>query len=196
MSDPLGRVKYINYLHGLQRALQSDKPHQVADARRTLAQLRHSFVEGRQYQAYEIVFQHAPPLRQNEAEVWLLVGGLFALHPLIWKDSGGAHSFGASLGKLRKKLDSPAVDRRLTVLLAKDGHSLPHHVRQAVRLLSAHDVPVHYRQLLDDLVVLLGEDHRGDVASRVRLRWAQEYYLPTTAASSDDADATDLSETE
>ncbi|MEU8109517.1 type I-E CRISPR-associated protein Cse2/CasB [Nonomuraea muscovyensis] len=185
MSEPLPvrRHAYVKYLYGLESALRSDNGARAANARRALACLRHSFVEGRQYQAYEIVLQQDPPQDQAEVETWLLVGGLFALHPLSWKSSG-PRTLGASLGRLQRKLDSPAVGRRLSLLLAKDRQTLPHHLRQTIRLLSAHDVPVNYDQLLDDLVVLLGRDHRSDAASKVRLKWAQEYYMPTSATSS------------
>jgi CRISPR system Cascade subunit CasB len=190
------RRVYVDHLCSLESALRSNDRRRAAAARRTLAHLRHSFVDGRQYQAYETIFRHGQPPDSEEAETWLLLGGLFALHPLNWKKDKGPRSLGASLGRLRKKLDeSPAVDRRLTVLLAKDRHSLPHHLRQAIRLLSAHDIPVNYGQLLEDLVVLLGKHPRGDRASAVRLRWAQEYYLPVSAVTAETSDADDLSET-
>jgi CRISPR system Cascade subunit CasB len=164
-----------------------------------LARLRHSFVEGRQYQAYEIIYQHDPPQTDgSEPEIWLLVGGLFALHPLNWRSGGGGpRSFGASLGRLQKKLESPVVGRRLSQLLAKDKRALPHYLRQTIRLLSAHDVPVHYERLLDDLLVLLSKDHRGDQASRVRLKWAQEYHTLATAKTTKGSDQlpTDFPET-
>lgn len=190
------RRKYVDYLCGLENMLRSNDRRKAAAARRTLAHLRYSFVDGREYQAYEAVFQRGQPQDSEEAEIWLLVGGLFALHPLNWKAGNAPCSLGASLGRLRRKLESPAVDRRLTVLLAKNRHSLPHHLRQTVRLLSAHDVPVHYRQLLNDLVVLLGKySHRGGRASAVRLRWAQEYYLPASAVTAETSDASDFPET-
>ncbi|MFG1879405.1 type I-E CRISPR-associated protein Cse2/CasB [Sphaerisporangium sp. NPDC049003] len=198
MPDPLvvRREAYIKYLYGLESALRSNDPNRAANARQMLARLRHSFVEGKQYQAYEIVFRQDPPEDSAEVETWLLVGGLFALHPLNWRGSARPRSLGASLGRLQKKLDSPAVDRRLSLLLAKDIQALPHHLRQTIRLLSAHDVPVHYGRLLDDLVVLLGRDHRGDKASKVRLKWAQEYYMPVSATTDEDSDepSTDLPE--
>lgn len=176
MPEPLvvRRYAYIKYLYSLENALRSDNAARAANARRALACLRHGFVEGRQYQAYEIVLQQDPPQDLAEVETWLLVGGLFALHPLSWKGSA-PRTLGASLGRLQRKLDSPAVGRRLSLLLAKDKQTLPHHLRQTIRLLSNHDVPVNYFQLLDDLVVLLGRDHRSDAASKVRLKWAQEY---------------------
>lgn len=185
MPDQLAirRDAYIKYLYGLENALRSNDPRRASEARQVLARLRHSFVEGRQYQAYEIVFQQDPPQDSSEVETWLLVGGLFALHPLNWRGGGGPRSLGASLGKLQKSMESPAVGRRLSLLLAKDKQTLPHHLRQTIRLLSAHDVPVHYGRLLDDLIVLLGKDHRGDNASKVRLKWAREYYMPVSATT-------------
>ncbi|MFI7696736.1 type I-E CRISPR-associated protein Cse2/CasB [Nonomuraea sp. NPDC049655] len=192
------RDAYITYLCGLENALRSDDRRRVSEARRVLARLRQSFVEGRQYQAYEIVFQNDPPQGDgSEPETWLLVGGLFSLHPLNWRSGGGARSFGASLGSLQKKLGSPVVDRRLTQLLAKDKQTLPHYLRQTIRLLSAHDIPVRYERLLSDLLVLLGRDHRGDRASRVRLTWAQEYYTLASAkpAKGQDQPPTDSLET-
>ncbi|MEV4288899.1 type I-E CRISPR-associated protein Cse2/CasB [Nonomuraea bangladeshensis] len=183
MSDQFAirRDAYIKYLYSLENALRSDIPRRVSEARRVLARLRNSFVEGRQYQAYEIVFQQDPPEDGSEVDTWLLVGGLFALHPLSWMGGGGPRSLGASLGRLQRKLESPAVERRLSLLLAKDKQSLPYQLRQTVRLLSMHDLPVHYGQLLDDLIVLLGRNHRGDIASKVRLKWAREYYMPISA---------------
>ncbi|TCO62885.1 type I-E CRISPR-associated protein Cse2/CasB [Actinocrispum wychmicini] len=183
MSDPVvsRRAEYIKYLHGLDAGLRSFHPKRVSEARRTLACLRNSFVEGRQLQGYEIVFQQNPPDDDAEQETWLLVGGLFALHPLVWRATKGPRSLGASMGKLSKKLvNNSSVGRRFTQLLAKDRHTLPYHLRQAIRLLSAHDIPVHYGQLLDDLVVVLGRDYRGDRASKVRLKWAREFHMPVS----------------
>ncbi|GII94318.1 type I-E CRISPR-associated protein Cse2/CasB [Sinosporangium siamense] len=187
MSDPhvVRRDRYVNHLLSLGRALRSPDPRRAAAARQALARLRHSFTEGRRHQAYEVVFQQDTPPTAAETEVWLLVGGLFGLHPLPWGDGRGPRSIGASMGRLHKKQGSPAVARRLTQLLSRDKRTLPHHLRQTVRLLSAHDVPVHYGCLLDDLVVLLGDDHRGDGASRVRLKWAQEFHMPVSAATSE-----------
>lgn len=199
MTDPVvvRRQDYVKFLYGLEGALKSNNPKRVAESRRMLACLRHSFVEGRQIQAYEIVFRNNPPRDETEQETWLLVGGLFALHPLVWRTSKGLRSLGASLGRLEKKLGSSSVGRRFTQLLARDRQTLPHHLRQAIRLLSAHDVPVHYGQLLDDLVVLLGNDYRGDEASKVRLKWAREYHMPVSAETPEDSDepSTDLQET-
>jgi CRISPR system Cascade subunit CasB len=190
------RREYVKYLYGVAGGLRSSNQSLVAESRRILAGLRHSLGEGRQLQAYTTVFRHNPPHDEAEQETWLLVGGLFALHPLVWRVDAGPRSLGASLGKLDKKLkNSPSVARRFTQILARDKRTLPHHLRQVIRLLAAHDIPVHYGQLLDDLVVLLGNDYRGDRASRVRLKWAREYHMPIPAEPAEENETSELQET-
>ncbi len=183
MTDPIvkRRNDYVKRLYGLDGARGSANPAVAAQSRRQLAVLRNSFTDGRQVEAYEIVFRADPPDNEAEQDTWLLVGGLYALHPKVWKSGPGPRTLGASFGRLAKKLDNTSVHRRFTQLLARDGPALPHHLRQAVRLLSAHDVPVDYHALLDDLVVLLGNDPRGDRAGRIRLKWAREYHMPVSA---------------
>ncbi|PPK63771.1 type I-E CRISPR-associated protein Cse2/CasB [Actinokineospora auranticolor] len=173
------RESYVNHLYGLGNCLTSRNSTLVARSRRDLALLRNSFVPGRQFAAYEIVFRNGAPDDEVEQEVWLLVGALYALHPLT---KGARGTLGASMGQLAKKIgDGSSVGRRFAQLLARDRAGLPHHLRQAVRLLSAHSTPVNYHRLLDDLTVLLGRDHLGDRAGAIRLRWAREYHVaPTT----------------
>ncbi|MBB4918920.1 type I-E CRISPR-associated protein Cse2/CasB [Streptosporangium saharense] len=181
------RRVYVKHLRGLEKALRSENRSAAAEARRSLAHLRYGLVEGKQHQASVVAFRRGQPQDSEEEKVWLLLGGLFALHPLDWANPPRPRSLGASLGRLQKKLDSPRVERRLSALLTMDRNSLPHHLRQTVRLLSSHDVPVHYDQLLDDLVVLLGGNHRGDLASEVRLRWAREYHMPISGVTPQDS---------
>ncbi|WP_249044583.1 type I-E CRISPR-associated protein Cse2/CasB [Crossiella equi] len=171
-------------MHGIERALNSGIQKRVAGARHDLALLRRSLTGGRQAEAYEVVFRDAMPDRSQEQEVWVLVGGLFALHPSPWRDAGRIRSIGASMGLLSKKAPNAAtVTRRFTQLLGRSPAALPYDLRQAVRLLADHGVPVHYGRLLDDLVVLLGKEPRGERASEVRLTWAREYHLPRTATT-------------
>jgi CRISPR system Cascade subunit CasB len=94
---------------------------------------------------------------------------------------------------LLDKAQVGSASRRFMQLLGRDGSTLPHHLRQAIQLLSSHEIPVHYGQLLDDLVVLLGPSRAGEPAARVRLRWAREFYMPATIEPSDPSDPTDES---
>lgn len=199
------REVFIRSLRDLHDARESPYAHRVADARRQLAQLRHSLLPGRQHQAYEVVFRPPPQPAgeiatgedqppewlpaEDEQLVWLLVGGLFALHPQPWRRTG-PRSLGASMGLL-DKAHGGSASRRFTQLLGRNPDTLPHHLRQAIRLLAGRGIPVHYGALLDDLVVLLGQEHAGDRAARVRLRWAREFHMPATAEPSNGPDPMD-----
>lgn len=200
------RKAFIDSLRDLHHARESPHSHRAADARRQLAQLRHSLLPGRQYQGYEVVFRRPSrqaaelgtskdqprgwlPASEHEQDVWLLVGGLFALHPQPWRRSG-PRSLGASMGLL-DKAHVGSANRRFTQLLGRGRSTLPHHLRQAIRLLAGHDIPVHYGQLLHDLVDLLDPAHVGKPAARVRLRWAREFHMSATAEPGNGSDPAD-----
>ncbi|KWW98834.1 CRISPR-associated protein CSE2 [Carbonactinospora thermoautotrophica] len=172
------RKAFVDYLYGLHQGLSSDNPHRVAECRRVLARLRRSFAGARQQaEAYDVVFRHDPP--EREQEVWLLVAGLFALHP----QPGNGDTLGRAMRRLARAREG-TVDRRFTQLLAVDRESLPHYLRQAVQLLRAENVPLDYARLLDDLVALWtgGED----AAHRVRLAWARDYHRPERTKQAED----------
>ncbi|MFD1146007.1 type I-E CRISPR-associated protein Cse2/CasB [Saccharothrix hoggarensis] len=187
MTDTLTqrRRTFVNYLHGLHYWASSDNPKRAGEARQALARLRRIFSGSRQQaDAYEYVFPHDPP--HDEQDTWLLVAGLFALHPQRRRAKDARRrSLGASMGEL-EAARGPAVTRRFTQLLARDRDALPHNLRQTVRLLSSHDIRVDFDQLLDDLVVLLGDDDQADQAHRVRLRWAGEFHRPPTTNTPQD----------
>lgn len=178
------RRAFTTYLYRLHSGLSSPIPQRVSESRQALARLRRSFSGPRQQaEAYDIVFAHDPP--ESEQEVWLLVAGLFALHPQPRRHS---RSLGASMGKLAT-LRGASVTRRFTQLLARDRDALAHQLRQTIRLLDSENVPVDYDQLLDDLAVLLGDRYRDDAAQRIRLRWAREYHRPAPRESTEDSEA-------
>ncbi|MCX9191432.1 type I-E CRISPR-associated protein Cse2/CasB [Carbonactinospora thermoautotrophica] len=177
------RTAFVTTLYELYQGL--DHPRRAAESRRVLARLRRSFAGARQEaEAYDVVFRHDPP--EREQEMWLLVAGLFALHP---QPSGNGRD---TLGKAMRHLALPpgertrkaSVNRRFTQLLAVDRDALPHYLRQAVQLLRAENVPLDYARLLDDLVDLLAGDE--DAAHRVRLAWARDYHRPEQARQADD----------
>jgi CRISPR system Cascade subunit CasB len=170
------RDTFIKYLHGLHYGASSGIPQRQSECRQALARLRRSVAGPRQQaEAYEIVFRHDPP--ESEQEIWLLVAGLFALHPQ--PSRGGQRSLGASLRALARERGASA-SRRFEQLLGRDRAALPHHLRQIIRLLASDGIPVNYSRLLDDLVVVMGDDHQDKAAHRIRLGWARDFHRPDT----------------
>ncbi|MEV6813098.1 type I-E CRISPR-associated protein Cse2/CasB [Micromonospora sp. NPDC051296] len=164
------REAFVRGLYALHYAADSGSPRRSADARRTLARLRRSFTGGRQEaEAYDIVFPYEPP--EREQQHWLLVAGLFALHP------HGKTTRGRSLGNAMRDLveKRPSAARRFTQLLSVDVPALPHYLRQAIQLLRAEDVALDYHRLLTDMVDM---QESAEQAHRVRLRWARDYHRP------------------
>lgn len=166
----LRRQAFVRHLYGLHNALDSANPQRSGEARRSLARLRRAFA-GRQQEAeaYDIVFPHDPPV--DEQELWLLIAGLFALHP------HPNNARGRSLGGAMRLLvaDRPSAARRFTQLLSVDPAAMPHYLRQAIQLLRADGISVDYQLLLTDLIKMRSS---REEAHQVRLRWAREYHRP------------------
>ncbi|MEV4757553.1 type I-E CRISPR-associated protein Cse2/CasB [Micromonospora sp. NPDC049559] len=164
------RRAFVQQLYRLHRALTSENPRLSGEARRTLARLRRSFAGPRQEaEAYEFVFPHDPP--EREQKLWLLVAGLFALHP--HGDTGTGRSVGTAMRMLADERVS--AQRRFTQLVSVDPDHLPYYLRQMIQLLRSDDVAIDYHRLLSDLVRM----HSGrEAAQEVRLRWARDYYRP------------------
>ncbi|WP_329348883.1 type I-E CRISPR-associated protein Cse2/CasB [Streptomyces sp. NBC_01261] len=185
------RGDFVTHLYGLHRTISSDNRHAVAEARRVMARLRRCFAGPRQEaDAYETVFDFDPP--EAEQHVWLLVAGLFALHPQprLEKRHHRA-SIGTAMGILAHDRGD-SVRRRFTQLVSVEGPSLPHYLRQCVQLLSTAAVPLDYYRLLDELVELLTDDPYGrntQRRQRIRLTWARDYHRagrPDGAATEDE----------
>jgi CRISPR system Cascade subunit CasB len=173
------RAKFIKHLHGLHHGASSGIPSWQATCRATLARLRRSLAgPAQQAGAYDVVFPYEPPTA--EQEVWLLLAGLFALHPQPARRR--ETSLGSSL-KALAKLRETSASRRFEQLLARDRDALPHHLRQLIRLLADEDIPINYSVLLDDLIELMGDNHREQTAQLVRLRWARDFHSPDITAT-------------
>lgn len=186
-SDTLAqrRHAFVNYLYGLHAGLASMNPRRAAESRQALARLRRSFAGPRQEaEAYDVVFAHDPP--QAEQEVWLLIAGLFALHPLP-HPRGPRRSLGAAMSVLVQRRGE-SVNRRFVQLVSVDKYGLPHYLRQAVQLLKTESVPLDYEQLLIDLVKVLNDDSRDDATYRVRLGWARDFHIRARPERPHDAD--------
>lgn len=171
------RREFVNYLYGLHVGLGSPNPRQAAESRQALARLRRSFAGPRQEaEAYDVVFSQNPP--QAEQEVWLLVAGLFALHPQPCPSGLPRRSLGSAMSVLVQRRGE-SVNRRFVQLVSVDQNGLPYYLRQAVQLLRAENVPLDFGQLLNDLIELLRDGHPEGAAYRVRLGWARDFHLPT-----------------
>ncbi|MFI9382099.1 type I-E CRISPR-associated protein Cse2/CasB [Kutzneria sp. NPDC052558] len=167
------RYDFIADLYQLGADLTSPVPRRTPEARRTLAHLRRGLAGDRQHvAAYEYIFRHNPS--DNEAETWMLIAGLFALHPKPTKISANT-SLGAAMGVLaRTRKDS--VTRRFTQLLGQNSDALPHYLRQCVQLLAHGEQPVDYRRLLEDVLILTSPEHCGPRAQDLRLLWIREFH--------------------
>jgi CRISPR system Cascade subunit CasB len=179
------RRDFVTSLYRLQEAIDAGG-HLAHAARRDVARLRRSTAgPQQQMQAYEIVFRHDPP--EAEQQAWLLLAGLFAINPQPRPTGGDRRSLGGSLRRLARKQNqvpgsdvaaeaSSPLDRRFTQLLSVGVDALPHYLRQCLHLLRTESVPVNYYRLLDDLIVLCGDDPQK--RQLVRLRWARDFYRP------------------
>jgi CRISPR system Cascade subunit CasB len=180
------RRLFVDSLYRYHASLEGARPH-AAEARRVLARLRRSLAGPQQEtEAYDVVFAHDPP--ESEQEVWLLLAGLFALHPQPRPRADKRGSIGSAMRELAQRRGD-SVNRRFQQLLATDPDALPHYLRQSVQLLRSDNVAVDYSQLLDDLVIVLGPHSRDDDVRRVRLRWARDYHRPPPKEQKSAADA-------
>jgi CRISPR system Cascade subunit CasB len=167
------RRRFVQALYGLHWSLSQDSP-AAAQARQKLARLRRSFAgPQREVEAYSIVFPFDPPVAEQKA--WLLLAGLFALHPQ--PPSARRRSVGGAM-RLLATNRGEAATRRLEQLLSVDAQHLPHYIRQTVTLLRSAEITLDFHLLLDDLIVLLGHEFTADEAHAVRLRWARDFYRP------------------
>jgi CRISPR system Cascade subunit CasB len=115
-----------------------------------------------------------PRGRPWEEDVYYLVAALFA----YWYQGETAvaarppDNLGASLARLRTTDTSPSLELRFTALLKSHRDDLPAHLRQAVGLLRAEDVPVHWRNLWKHLLNWEHED------AWVQRAWAKSFWAP------------------
>jgi len=131
------------------------------------------------------LFPYVVPWIPQQASAWeettyYLVASLFALHPVVWPDEserGSSRNFGASMARLSVNQDRrEAVERRFVALLNAHRDDVAEHVRRAVAMLKAADIPVDWAQLLEDL-------RRWDWQDRpVQRRWAKSFWAELARA--------------
>ncbi|MGW4475944.1 type I-E CRISPR-associated protein Cse2/CasB [Nonomuraea sp. NPDC004354] len=174
------RGRFIAHLYGLHGKLESPNAYQVSEARRALAQLRRSLTGPRaEAEAYATVFPFDPP--QAEQQAWILLAGLFALHPQPRPGPNARQS--GSLGRSMRALadERPSAERRFLQLLAVDQPSLPYYLRQAIRLLATANIALDYYRLLEDVITLMDRWADPERVHRVRLNWARDFHRPRSS---------------
>jgi CRISPR type I-E-associated protein CasB/Cse2 len=91
------------------------------------------------------------------------------LYPIT--EDGGQGNLGAALYKARNKDNEKGLNRRVEILLDADEEQLPFRLRQAVRFLHSHRLPLDWRRLLQDLL-------NWDSPKRfVQQEWARSYFV-------------------
>jgi CRISPR type I-E-associated protein CasB/Cse2 len=111
-----------------------------------------------------------PETKPYEEEIFFLVATLYPL-----TESGGKGNFGAAMRRIRPTKDDEAqgLDRLMQLLLDAQGERLSFLLRQSVRRLADHEIPVNWPNLLADLLKW------NDRERRVQNRWARNYFLNT-----------------
>lgn len=108
---------------------------------------------------------------------YFLVASLFASHQLVWTSTEGStrdSTMGTSFRWLRATVETSSIEQRFVALLNAEREDLPEHLRHAVSLLKAHEIPVNWAQLLRDLS---GWDWESRSVQRA---WAQGFWRVTS----------------
>lgn len=145
---------FVDYL--VQLAAQDD--------RAALASLRQSFVNP--LRALPLV---APFLGPNDGpareEALLLLGGLFALHPV-----SGDVALPQALRRVATLTGSDSIELRFRALIECDAEDLSDHLRHAVTLVARESIPLDYDELLSAI-----RNWRSDQRF-VQRRWARQFW--------------------
>jgi CRISPR system Cascade subunit CasB len=199
----------IDHLEKLAEGLAADRG--SSRSRAALAALRRGLGRrpGTVAEVEPHVAPYLPETPSRRDDAYYLVASLFALHPEGgWQrapDERGPTNLGASFRRLQAKEREQGgtgenVDKRFVALLNAHAEDLPEHLRHAISLLKAHNVPVDWRELLRGLLSWDANSRSWDADSRrVQRAWARAYWGASGAAPSEpagaDADATDTNDT-
>ncbi len=146
----------------LERLRDADDRAALAALRRGLGKPPGSALEMHRYVVPWLAEQERP----WADAVHYLVASLFALHP----QPGGSGSMGTALARVAASTGAESTERRFVGLLNCHGDDLPRHLRQAVSLAKAHDVPIDWHRLFGDL---MGWNHHSRYVQR---QWARDYW--------------------
>lgn len=155
------------FIESLERLVEREDRAALAELRRGLGR-----PPGGTVGMYRYVVPFLPPDAKPWAEEpYYLVASLFALHQRGWSkgERKGDTSLGASFARLGGEA-SDSTEKRFAALLNAEADELPYHLRQAVGLLAAHDVPVDWLRLLRDI------RRWGHPDRYVQRSWARAYW--------------------
>jgi CRISPR system Cascade subunit CasB len=171
MSPPTEKERrFANYLKSL---ADNEERAALADLRMGLGRPPEEAVRMYRY----VVPWLAADARPIEEKAYYTVASLFASHQISWSgDSEWEANLGASFSRLAQKQreetgSEPAgVEDRFIGLLNSHSDDLPDHLRRAMALLKAREVPVDWAQLLHDI-------QRWQVTgSPVQRAWAKSFW--------------------
>lgn len=142
MSPPTPHeMQFVHYLASL---VEREDRGALADLRRGLGK-----EPGTAAEMFPYVVPFAPERDENR---FYLIASLFALHPSPSPTDGGRRrNLGAALQWVKSATGSESIELRFVALLNRPLRDLPDHLRHAVSLCKAHDVPIDWAQLLHDL---------------------------------------------
>lgn len=126
-------------------------------------------------------------LNERDEEPFYLIASLFALHPLSWPadaEDHPSHDFGASMRVAQPTNPDlrAGIDRRFVALLNSDNEDVGEHLRQAVHLCKAKNIPVDWAELLHD-VRRWDSMHHGTQRKWARTFWREAPPNPPDGAA-------------
>jgi CRISPR system Cascade subunit CasB len=153
--------------------------------RGALATLRRTLIDsGRDFRAYTVVGAFLPAHgSQARIDTFVLVAGLYALHPMHHDDGT---SIGTALRRLRSAITGgeSSLDLLVAALLDAEEEDVRSRIRHVVLRLASAEIPLDYAQLLRDL-------QRWSHPRRfIQKRWARDYWAPERDADRQPSDST------
>jgi CRISPR system Cascade subunit CasB len=184
------RARDRRFVAALERLVPRAEPgREQRGDRAALAALRRAAGKppGSMPEAYPVVYRalgdETLPLREEEP--YFIVASLFALSPESgWPNDAatGARNLGASFLRLAERTASGSIEQRFRALLDSPREALAEHLRHAVSLCRAHDVPIDWVELVNDVRHWESED-RWVQRKWARTFWSGSAQLATQAAT-------------
>ncbi|MCD6162318.1 MAG: type I-E CRISPR-associated protein Cse2/CasB [candidate division Zixibacteria bacterium] len=119
--------------------------------------------------AIEMLPYICPYLGEKKAanDAKFIIASLFAWHP----EPTNKGNMGDHFRRIKMAFnDSDSIELRFQALLNAHDDSLPYHLRQAVSLAKAKDIPINYHQLYDDII------RWGHQDKYIQQRWANSFW--------------------